>query len=264
MAREARTGLVIRRGPSNTVAVIGWNLRTDKFSLGQWLRARIYERRCDLSPNGKWFIYFAMNGRWDSQTKGSWTAISRAPFLKAVTLLAKGDCWNGGGLFTDSQHYWINDGYGHVVLSDHGKLQRDVDYQPPELYGGECPGVYYVRLQRDGWSLVRRKNRSEWNDTTVFEKKLRGGWILRKFAHEQAGAPPGKGFYWDEHELEHAESGELVSGKGWEWAELDGQRLVWAEAGRLSTGYLRRGGLHDVRCLRDFNEMIFQPIAAPY
>ena len=153
MAREARTGLVIRRGPSNTVAVIGWNLRTDKFSLGQWLRARIYERRCDLSPNGKWFIYFAMNGRWDSQTKGSWTAISRAPFLKAVTLLAKGDCWNGGGLFTDSQHYWINDGYGHVVLSDHGKLQRDVDYQPPELYGGECPGVYYVRLQRDGWSL---------------------------------------------------------------------------------------------------------------
>lgn len=53
--------------------------------------------------------------------------------------------------------------------------------------------------------------------------------MLRKLAHEQVGALPGKGCYWDGHELEHAESGAHISGKDWEWADLDGKRLVWAE-----------------------------------
>jgi cytochrome bd-type quinol oxidase subunit 2 len=30
--------------------------------VGQWLKGRIYERRSDLSPDGKHLIYFAMNG----------------------------------------------------------------------------------------------------------------------------------------------------------------------------------------------------------
>ena len=42
--------------------------------------------------DSKSLIYFAMNGRWQSETKGSWTAISRVPYLKAVGLYAKGDC----------------------------------------------------------------------------------------------------------------------------------------------------------------------------
>jgi hypothetical protein len=38
-----------------------------------------------------------MNGRWDAPTGGSWTAIFRVPYLKAVVLVGKGDCWNGAG-----------------------------------------------------------------------------------------------------------------------------------------------------------------------
>jgi len=41
-----------------------------------------------------------MNGHWGSATGGSWTAISRAPWLRALVLFGKGDCWHGGGLFT--------------------------------------------------------------------------------------------------------------------------------------------------------------------
>ena len=263
LAREARIALVIRRGPSKSVAVIGWDRRKDTFQVGQWLRGRIYERRCDLSPTGKWFIYFAMNGRWDSKTKGSWTAISRTPYLKAVSLLAKGDCWNGGGLFTGEDQYWLN-GFGHVALREETLLVQDPAYRPVENFGGECPGVYYLRLQRDGWNMVERKSHSEWNDTTTFEKPLSGGWVLRKLAHEQVGAPPGKGCYWDEHELVHFESGATVDGKDWEWADLDGKRLVWAQHGQLWAGYVRKGGLHDSRCLHNFNDMTFEAIAAPY
>ena len=79
LAREAPVGLIIRRGPSHSVASVLWNRRTDRFTLGQWLRGRIYERRCDLSPDGTHVIYFAMNGRWQSDVKGSYTAIARAP-----------------------------------------------------------------------------------------------------------------------------------------------------------------------------------------
>src|SRR5437667_11968152 len=50
-AREAKIGLVIRRGPSKSVCTVLWNRERDTFKLGQWMRGRIYERRCDLSPD---------------------------------------------------------------------------------------------------------------------------------------------------------------------------------------------------------------------
>src|SRR5262252_8905258 len=99
LARRARVGVVLRRGPSRSVCAIGWDRDRDTFEIGQWLRGRIYERRSDLSPDGQYMIYFAMDGRWSSRTRGAWTAISIAPHLKAIALYAKGDCWHGGGLF---------------------------------------------------------------------------------------------------------------------------------------------------------------------
>jgi hypothetical protein len=105
------------------VATLLWNRKTDEFQLGQWLKGRIYERRSDLSPDGKHFIYFAMNGKWSSEARGSWTAISRAPFLKALAVFPKGDCWHGGGLWTASRKYWLNDGNGTLCC----ETQRTFD-----------------------------------------------------------------------------------------------------------------------------------------
>src|SRR5512137_1328983 len=89
LAREAPLALVIRRGPAKQVCTILWNRRTDEFTLGQWLKGRIYEDRCDLSPDGRYFIYFAFGGRPQRQYK-AWTAVSRAPWLKAIALYSKG------------------------------------------------------------------------------------------------------------------------------------------------------------------------------
>ncbi len=77
LASQAPLGLVIRRGPSKSVSTLLWHRKNDEFQLGQWLKGRIYERRSDLSPDGKYLIYFAMNGQWNSEARGSWTAISR-------------------------------------------------------------------------------------------------------------------------------------------------------------------------------------------
>jgi hypothetical protein len=263
LASQAPIGLILRRGPSKSVATILWNRKTDEFQLGQWLRGRIYERRSDLSPNGKHFLYFAMNGKWNSDSRGSWTAISRAPFLKALAFFPKGDCWHGGGLWTGPQQYWLNDGYGHSMVTDTTEVQRDTQWQPSKNYGGECPGVYYQRLIRDGWTLKERINVGKWKDQVIFEKPCANGWVLRKIAHAEVGAPPGKGCYWDEHELIGA-FGEAIACPQWEWAELDGTRLVWAMEGRLEAGQLTAQGLVAQNRLFDFNDMVFSAIKAPY
>jgi len=263
LASQTDVAVVLRRGPSKSVCSVLWHRRDDSFEIGQWMRGRIYERRADLSPDGRHLIYFAMNGHWTSETGGSWTAISRAPWLHAIALLGKGDCWHGGGLFTSNRTYWLNDGYGHRPLRDTTWITRDASFTPPAYYGGECPGVYYPRLLRDGWTLADRITNGRTESVTVFEKAI-GAWTLRKLAHEQVGAPPGKGCYWDEHELESVRKHQRHAFPDWEWADVDRGTLVWAEHGRLSRAQLGAKGLVDPHVLHDFNGMKFEAIAAPY
>ncbi|HKX41100.1 MAG TPA: hypothetical protein VJO99_08085 [Burkholderiaceae bacterium] len=264
LARDASTAVVIRRGPSRHTAVIGWDRATDRFEVGQWLYGRIYERRCDLSPDGRHLVYFAMNGRWDSRARGAWTAVSKAPYLKALTLLAKGDCWHGGGLFASSRELWVNDGHGHRVLEDDARIQRTAPYPWHESYGGECPGVYYVRLQRDGWTMKYTAPDSAGGTVTMFERRINTHWRLRKLAHATVHHPVGKGCYFDEHQLFNARTEKVIALPNWEWAEIDGGRIVWAEAGRLHVGRVEGEGLGGSKLLFDFNPMTFEKVAAPY
>lgn len=265
IASDAERAVVIRRGPSKQVATIGWNLKDDTFTLGQWLKGRIYERRSDLSPDGKHLIYFAMNGKWKSETRGSWTAISQAPYLKAIGLWAKGDCWHGGGLFTSAHRYWINDGYGHQELQVPHRLTRD-STQPEGCLGGECLGVYFPRLLRDGWKLVSEHDSSpDAPSIWVFEKPARAGWTLRKNAHATSSRrSEGKGCYYDTHQLLKAKTGERVDFPSWEWADFDSDRLLWSESGKLFTARLEPSGLEGIRELYDFNAMTFEATEAPY
>jgi len=260
LAREAKIGLVIRRGPSKSVCTVLWNRERDTFKLGQWMRGRIYERRCDLGPDGTRFIYFAMNGRWESETKGAWTGISRVPYLKAISLFAKGDCWNGGGLFLSNREFWLNDGNGHTELKTSNDLCRNSLAGPAEYFGGECLTVYYNRLQRDGWVMSGK----EYQGAALFERKLPKSWTLRKLAFSKIGAPPGRGCYWDAHELRHEPTGTVLAFPEWEWADFVDGRLVWAVEGQLRSARLGRGKIVSEKLLHDFNDMKFEAIAAPY
>jgi hypothetical protein len=265
LAREVALGVVFRRGPSKQVCTFLWDRQTDRFTPGQWLKGRIYERRADLSPDGKFLIYFAMNGRWRSRTGGSWTAISRAPWLKAVTLYAKGDCWEGAGLFLSDRHHWLNDRHFSPgrILVDSDEVKRDDSYAPAHAYGAEDTGVYYPRLERDGWRLREHKQGSRLDAVTFFEKPFAGHRVLRKIAHEQVGSPVGKGCYWDEHEL--IDATRTLSLPEWEWADIDGARLVWAQNGCLfSAPVTSADPLTDRTLLHDSNDYRFTSIEAPY
>jgi len=260
LAREADYGLVIRRGPSRYVCTIGWDMARNKFTLGQWLKGRIYTGRCDLSPDGRHMIYFAMNGRWESEAKGSWTAISRTPYLKAIGLWPKGDCWHGGGLFVSSTRYWLNHpSWAPEPLWKPSRLSGAAECPFSENFGGECPGVYYPRLMRDGWKLSAHTDA-----IAVFEKPLQNHWILRKAAHSTVNHPPGKGCYYDEHGLVNTLTKESLKFPDWEWADTKKRKLYWAAQGRLYSGKTNESGVCSVRLLNDFNTMTFEAIRAPY
>ncbi|GEM_PF-294235 len=264
LARDSPRSVVIRRGPTRHTATVLWDRATDSFTLGQWLKGRIYERRSDLSPDGEQLIYFAMNGRWSSNAKGAWTAISRAPFLKAVSLFAKGDCWHGGGLFQSAQDYWLNDGYGHETQREDPTLRRVHAHPWHDSYGGECLGVYFIRLQRDGWEMKGADPDGKARHVTVFEKKVKENWILRKLAHAGGNRDIGKGIYFDTHALINTASGQTIAKDHWEWADIDRNRLVWAATGCIHTGYLDNNGLAEEKVLYDFRLMTFERVTAPY
>lgn len=91
---------MLRRGPSDWYHLIRWATDTDVLEHGAWFRGRIYEERCDLSPDGELFVYFALQGRrWQTSYKGAWTAVSRPPWLHALGLWPQGHTWGGGGTF---------------------------------------------------------------------------------------------------------------------------------------------------------------------
>lgn len=83
LARQGSMAIAIRRDPAKRVCTVGWDRAKDTFQMGQWIKGRMYERRCDLSLDGRHFIYFAMNGKMTSETRGSWTAISRTPYFRS-------------------------------------------------------------------------------------------------------------------------------------------------------------------------------------
>src|SRR5262249_31692919 len=105
LASASDVGVILRRGPTKRVLVIRWERSNDSFYFGQWFKGRIYDNRCDLSHDGERLLYFAANYK---EPYFSWTAISRPPFLTALALWPKGDCWGGGGEFVTKHRIRLN------------------------------------------------------------------------------------------------------------------------------------------------------------
>jgi hypothetical protein len=240
LAREAPLAVVIRRGPAKQVCTFLWNRRTDEFTLGQWLRGRIYEDRCDLSPDGRYFIYFAFDGRPHREHGPCWTAVSRTPWLKAIALYAKGSTWGGGGCFTGPRTYWLDS--EHRCVQDTTEVRRDLT----EVW----PQIWHARWAEAGWRFYEHMEAGV--QQGFREKELPRGWILRLVFAQG-------------YELEHPSSRQSKQFPASQWAELDRNRLVWAEKGCLFAAALdRQAGVGTPKLLHDFNDMKFEARAATY
>jgi hypothetical protein len=157
LAPEAPVGVVIRRGPSSQVLLIKWDLEKDTFEQGQWLKGRVYERRCDLSHDGELLLYFASDQR---RAIPSWTAVSRPPYFTALALWPKSNTYGGGGFFEsrtkillDHQEWeesQVAEGFSTPNWLGVGLLGRRGGWEDFDL-----SSPWSLRLQRDGWKLMQ-------------------------------------------------------------------------------------------------------------
>lgn len=253
LAPAAPRGVILRRGPTRWVQLVTWDTATDTFRPGQWFHGRVYERRCDLSPDGSLFLYFA--SKFDRRTLAdreytyAWTAVSKPPYFTALALWPKGDCWHGGGLFASARHVWLN--HRPERATPHPKhLPRGLVVVPnPEACGEDFP-VYSRRMSRDGWVLKRdgvyapagglgwRTEQAE-----VWERPgFVGGHVLCRRTDAISFTTPG-GPYIESFRLLLAGGGE-ASIPDASWADRDqAGRLVFARGGKLFAGEVAGGQL---------------------
>lgn len=150
MAREVPRAVIFRRGPTRHVLLLSWNLETDEIVPGQWFKGRIYERRCDLSPDGELLIYFAAKYK---APLFSWSAISKPPYFTALALWPKGDGWGGGGLFETRRRVALNHRPPEMALADGFRLPKSLTVHPLGQHSGwgEDDPIWSMRLEREGW-----------------------------------------------------------------------------------------------------------------
>lgn len=232
LARDTRIALVIRHGARRSVCTLLWDREKDTFTLGQWMGGRIDVETCDLSPSGRHFIYAAKKSVPGLYSTDQWTAVSRTPYLKAVAFYP----WRWGGWFLNDSEYATR-GTGAPGGNRESPEVRCVAQDLPQ------PSLYAARLVREGWTLDRGARRLD------FLRHVAAGWALW---HEQKG-----GYVLSRGEL-------TADTRGWDWADVDRDRLVWAAKGCLWSGVMRRDGLEQIRLLHDFNGMQFEAIEAPY
>ena len=152
LARNGESAVVFRRGPAKSVLLLRWDLRDDTIQEGQWLKGHVYERRCDLSPDGEHLVYFA--AKWRGKYP-SFTAVSRPPWLTALALWEGLGAWGGGGLFRDERTLSLN--HRGAPKPSEGGLPPRVRVEPFGTHPGqgEDNPIWHTRLLRDGWTLAQ-------------------------------------------------------------------------------------------------------------
>jgi hypothetical protein len=245
LASQAPVGVIFRRGPSERVQVIHWSLDGDRFEAGQWFYGRIYERRCDLSPDGRYLAYFALKrtarqARSDYDT--TWTAVSRPPYLTALALWPQGNTYNGGAVFADNATLLLNNPPGFWYSPHPRHVPPDsFKVEPLRATLGGDDSVLHVRLKRDGWRHVQRMERwphsheegTTYHPAEVWERSDREGRFCLTWT--TYGTDRGGGKYKQVFAVVNAHSGETIPlPADTTWADWDRTgRLLWAHGGRL-------------------------------
>lgn len=182
-AAEVPLAVILRQGPSRQARMILWDQHDDTFTEGQWTKQKLYYERCDLSPDGRHFLYFMLDGQWQTEARGSYTAISRPPYFTAVALYPQGDTWGGGGHFVDGRTVFLGGADAEDII---------------------VPGTFRIALGK----------------ASLFPRPVRDGTVCT--------------------------------------------RRFGTEAGRLFELFQEADGSWRKVLLRDFTDMVFEPVRAPY
>lgn len=294
LARDGRSAVVFRRGPTKQVLVLRWWLGDDRIEPGQWFRGRIYERRADLTPDGDLLLYFA--AKW-SHPLATWTAVSRTPYLTALALWPKGDAWGGGGVFDSDREIGLNHRDVPRAEAPSGAARK---WHPlgPAPGDGPVPASYVVRqcaewagrgednpiemhrLMRSGWKLVSEGAAGIYGSTPGYAWKLDApeiverasptdGNLLLQRVLRAIGERDGS-WYVEDFVVRSADGNAMRTFERCSWADWDRQgNLLIAMGGKLyrlaaaDCVISNTDGLTGAGLVADLSEMHFAPRAAP-
>lgn len=203
-AREAPAAVILRRGPSRWYHVILWDTARDVFAEGAWFRGRIYEEKCDLSPDGRLFVYFAHKGkgiRVGEKIIDSWTAVSRPPYLHALVIWPQGMTYYGGGRFVGNRRLALRGVLGEPYPNLPAGLELVTDRTELKEWFAEPQGADWsngVELHRSSdevecadWSGRDHRDRVIFTvGGKVFRRRGREGILLADFTDRRPDPQP--------------------------------------------------------------------------
>lgn len=252
LARDAPFAVILRRGPPKQVCTIGWHLNDDTFQVGQWLKGRVDEHFCDLSPDGEHLLYRA--DKYSSSDEGllEYTVLSRAPHLKALKIW-KGESFYGGVFLSNDRfalHEWGSFGSKPEPrifrVAPFGEVKNEAELAQIE----RPPHAFHWRFERDGW---KGSNALHTSSSVEWIKEF-AGWEL-KWAVRGAGVT---------YAVRGRRLEKTFDCARWDWADFRGERLLWAQDGKIFAAQIGEDGHGPIEELADFNNWTFEPIAAPY
>lgn len=145
VATKAAVALVLRRGPSDWWHLLRWDLAGLVLTPGAWFRGNLYPRRCDISPDGHLFGYFALKS---SVTAPEWPeayfAVSKVPWLEALVAWKTSGTWTSGCEFSEAGKLGISGCIEEKPF--HGGYPRSFSIEPMST---DWP-------KRDVWNEAKR------------------------------------------------------------------------------------------------------------
>ena len=242
-ATKAPIVAVFRRGPTNCSHVGRWDLRENRYEPGAWLAGRIFPRRSDLSPDGRFLCYFAHKPSATWEHGDAYVALSKLPWLTALHAFPTCGTWTRGYYFTEDKD---------------GENREDVKLPIP--YGlRSMPVTQFANERRRGWEEAADSPQRDPNDAWDERRNARiqkpqpggdcllcvesRGWAGGEFGVDQAvdGLRVG---YWLEHE------GKIRLLDQFQWAD-------WDQNGRLLAA-TRNGKLQVCALAEDRLEVLFE------
>lgn len=263
VASAARTAVVLRRGPSKSVQMLRWDLSTDEVLEGQWLKGRVHEHRCDVSPDGRLFLYF---GAKYTSAVDTFTAICRPPYFTALAYWPSSGSYGGGGRFANNRTV-ILDSYGMTAQrSSHPVLPDSFTIMPALDFASTHP-VRATDLRLRGW-VVRPGAASDSDRRARHEAKanpIDRGLVLDR------GVCTGEGSLGYRYRIDDmtgtARSGTTEELGCLDWADWDHDgSLLLAKDGRLSRRPLRdviNQTWLEMTEVADLRHNAFTPVAPP-
>lgn len=242
-ATKAPIVAVFRRGPTAWSHVGRWDLRKKLYDPGAWLHGRIFPRRSDLSPDGRYLCYFAHNPRATWEHGEAYVVLSKLPWLTALHAYGACGTWTRGYYFTENKD-----------------CEDSEDRKLPIPYGlRSIAVVQFANERRRGWEEASdsppRDSSDIWDQhrNARIQKRQPGGSYL--LCAESIGRAGG------EFGVDQSVDGLRVS----YWLEMDGEiqllnQLQWADwdsEGRLLVA-TRSGKLQVWHLADDEPEVLFE------